>query len=723
MHRMRTLVTLAMILTLAGFAIATADEGMWPLYDLGKLDFAALKARGLQLGPEQIFNEKDGGIAAAVVQVGGGTGSFVSADGLIITNHHVAFGAIERQSSVNQNYLHDGFWAKTRAEEIPAIGYNAYSAQSFREVTEEVLGAVSPGMSDLDRYKALDKKMQEIVKREEAKGDVRCRIASFYSGLQYYLVTSFRIQDVRIVYIPPQAIGEYGGEIDNWMWPRHTGDFSFLRAYVAPDGKSATYSDKNVPYKPKTFLPVSSAPLAEGEFSMVIGYPGGTYRYRDSYSINEHVNYMYPSSIREYTDLVNILNACSAEDPDAAIKVAGQIKGLNNALKNNQGMLRGLRRADLLTKKLANDSALAAFIKADPERVKKYGDVLPSIGKLYADLATYREKQNVFGLLGMAGAYYGLSHQLYKWSLEKAKPDEQREPGFNDRDVPDMRRGLDEIQYTLVPFADRRQFEYALWQALRLPAGQRIAALDKAIGVSGGDTTGAIRAFLDKLYNGTKVGDHDARMKMFDMTNAELLALNDPFIGLARDLYAEAEDMQNRGKAFGGAVQRLRPPYIEANMAMRKGAMYPDANGTIRLSVGEVKGYAPGDAMIYKFQTTLTGVAEKETGEEPFASPKELLAAYRAHDYGKYADPGTKDVPVNFLTTNDGTGGNSGSPVINGKGELIGLLFDSNWEGIAGDYYNDPVLKRAINVNVRYVLYLLDKVYHTQSLLDEMTIH
>jgi hypothetical protein len=724
MHRMRTLVTLAMILILAGFATAAADEGMWPLYDLNKLDLAALKARGLQLTPEQIFNEKDGGIAAAIVQVGGGTGSFVSPDGLIITNHHVAFGAIQQQSSVNQNYVRDGFWAKTRTEEIPAIGYQAFITKSFRDVTKEILSAVRPGMSDLERYKAIDKKRSEIVKREEAKGDIRCRIATFHSGLQYYLVTSFRIQDVRIVYIPPQAIGEFGGEIDNWMWPRHTGDFSFLRAYVAPDGKSAIYSDKNVPYKSTTFLPISSGPRAEGDLALMIGYPGGTYRYRDSYSINEHVNYNHPNNIKDFSDIIGILEEASRADSMAAIKVSGTIKGLNNALKNSQGMLRGLRRANLLEIKRKRDADLTAFINADPARVKQYGDVLPSIATLYADLGTYREKQRVLGVLGMSGDYYGLAHTLYKWSIEKTKKDADREPGFMERDVENMKRGLREAQYTLEPKSDRKLLEYAVRRAMRLPAGQRLKGLDKNVPLSpGGDTAAAISTFVGGLYDRTKIGGADERMKMFDMSTSQLLALNDPFLNLARDLYDDNEDMVNRNKAFGGAVERLRPRYIEANMAWKKGSMYPDANGTIRLAYGDVTGYSPADAVNYRFITTLAGVVDKETGEEPFANPPALLEAYRSGDFGKYLDPSIGGVPVNFLTTDDGTGGNSGSPVMNGKGELIGLDFDSNWEGIIGDYYYDPVLKRSIVVDIRYVLYILDKVYHTQSLLDELTIH
>jgi len=724
---MRTMSVRVAWITMLVFAMtiaATADEGMWPLYALKNLDFDALQARGLELGPEDIFNEKDGGIAAAVVQVGGGTGSFVSPEGLIITNHHVAFGAIQKQSDVDQNYLRDGFLAPTKAEEIPAIGYNAYITRSFKEVTKEVKKAIKSGMTDLERYKAIEKKRKEIVKKAEKKGDVRCWVVSAYGGLQYFLVTSFRIQDIRIVYVPPQSVGEYGGDIDNWMWPRHTGDFSFLRAYVAPDGSSAEYSEDNVPYKPKTFLPISSGPLAEGDYAMIIGYPGYTMRYRSSYSINEHVNYNYPVTIEALSDVLEILEESAEADPMTAIKLSGFMKGLNNYLKNSQGMLKGLKRAGLLEKKRQQEKGLAAFVAADPKLAKEYSDVLPGLAELYAGLDAYRHKDDILGMLPMVSRYNSLARVLYKWSIEKTKKDMDREPGYMERNLDDMRRGMREVQFVLVPAADQKLWEYFARRGLRLPEGQRIAGLDKQFSIAAGeDTAQVVHGFAESLYEGTKIGDLEERMKMFEMSKEELLALDDPMINLARDLYDEEEEISNRNKAFSGAVAELRPKLVEAYAAWQKELFYPDANGTIRLTYGEVKGYAPADAVNYKYITTLSGVMEKETGEEPFASPAELLEVCQSGDFGSYADPLIGGVPVNFLTTNDGTGGNSGSPVLNGEGEIIGLDFDTNWEGIIGDYYFDPEVKRSICVDSRYVLFILDRVYGAKSVLDELTIH
>ncbi len=725
MKRMVLMCLFALVFMAAiGTMVTTADEGMWPLYSLESLDFDALKARGLQLGPDQIFNEKDGGISAAIVQVGGGTGSFVSPRGLILTNHHVAFGALQKQSKVDDHVLRNGFIAPTVADEIPAIGYQAYVTKSFEDVTGQIKGALTDEMTDLERYEAIEQKEKEIVEAAEALGDVRCRVASVYSGLQYYLVTYFRIQDIRIVYAPPQSIGEFGGDIDNWMWPRHTGDFSFLRAYVAPDGSGAEYSEENVPYQSTTYLPMSSGPLREGDFAMIIGYPGRTARYRSSYSINENVNHDYPNTIKTITDILDMMEASSAADPEAAIKLAGTMKGLNNYLKNTQGQLTGLQRANLLEKKQQQEAVLTQFLSADPEMQKKFGAVLPGLKELYDGLDQYRAQEQAIGMMGWVCRYYSFANTLYKRSIEKEKPDMEREPKYMERNRDRMKRSLEEAQITLEPATDARLLEYFLMRILRLPEGQRIAGIDKYFPIEpGDDTVSIVRGFVRSLYDNTKVGDATERLAMFDETKDELVARDDPFIHLARDLYDQQEEMQDRDKALSGLLDKLRPQFIESLVAWKGADLYPDANGTIRFNYGEVKGYSPNDGTHYNYVTTLAGVVAKETGEEPFANPQPLLDVYNSGDFGKYVDPGIGGVPVNVLTTNDGTGGNSGSPILNGKGEVIGIDFDSNWEGIVGDYVYDPVLKRSIIVDSRYVLFILDQVYHAQSVLDELTVH
>jgi len=721
----KILVVLCFAIALVGMTgnVTHADEGMWPMFALDQVDFDNLAARGLTLKAADIYNPDGTGLWAAVVQLGGGTGSFVSPNGLIVTNHHVAFGAIQSQSTAENNYIDKGFLARTQADEIPAIGYNCYVCKSFEDVTKKVLGAVKNNMTDLDRYKAIEKQTKEIIAKAEKGRDVKCRVAAFDEGRQYMLVTFFKIQDVRIVAVPGEGIGDYGGEIDNWMWPRHTGDYSFLRAYVAPDGKSAEYAKENVPYKSAIYLPVSAGPLKEGDFSLTIGYPGGTNRFESSFAIEEALNFYYPASVKARRDLIDIMEKASQENPEWAVRLSSRISGLANYLKNYEGMIAGLTKGHVLEQRRQIEQRMTDALKKQPALNAKYGQALPGLRALYEKQKLTHQKDQVLGWLGFSSNYLGFANRLYKWSIEKAKKDMDREPEYMDRNVPPMRRSMKEAQVNLVPQVDRRMFAYVLRQAMALPAGQRIAPLDKMIG----DTTAAgsdkaIEALTERLYAGTKLGSLDDRMKMFDMSQTELVAQNDAFIGLAAALYDELEARRQQQKEFDGAQRRLNPELIAAYRELKLGPAYPDANGTMRLTYGILEGYSPADAVHYDCFTTLKGVVEKNTGKSPFNSPPALLAAYNGHDFGPYLDSHLNDVPVDFLDNHDTTGGSSGSPVVNGRGELIGLCFDGNYESVAADYQFDERVARTINVDSRYILFTLDKVMGAAELLKEMTI-
>jgi len=703
--------------------ILCADEGMWPIDALNKLPWKELQTMGLQLSPQQIFDGKGGGVAYAIVSLGGGTGSFVSPNGLILTNHHVAFGALQRTSTAEHNYIADGFTAASYAEEIPAPGYRASILLSITDVTGQVLSAATDGMSDLDRYNAIEKRIKEIVKAAEEGRDVECRVASFYDGMQYRLFTFFVSKDVRIVYAPPEAIGNYGGDIDNWMWPRHTGDFSFLRAYIGPGGKSAEYAKENVPYKPAVFLAMSTKGVKEDDFTMIIGYPGRTGRYATSYAIAAMQDFSYPARIAMFKDWLGILAEEAKRGEDIEIKVASFDQMLNNSMKNWEGMLEGFAKGGLLDKKIDTEKSFARWLEMNPDMKKKYGDVLPGIAALFEEQKAYREKNMIVGLMNFGCQMLRAAVSLDRVTEERDKPDLERKPGYQERDYPRIKQSLRVMQTSYDPQVDRRVFKYFLVKAAVLPEGQRIEAVDAILkGARGAEAEKAINAFLDGLYAGTKLGAADERLRMFDLPRKELLAAGDPFIDFAVRLDAEAKALEERDKTTGGALQRLSPRLIEAFMQWKGGAVYPDANATMRLTYGTVKGYHPRDAVSYSSMTSLGGVIEKDTGEDPFNCPKALRDLHENVDFGIYEDAALGDVPVDFLSTCDITGGNSGSPVLNGKGECIGAAFDGNYESISSDYLFLKETTRSINVDSRYILFIMDKMSGAKHLLGEMKI-
>jgi hypothetical protein len=719
--RLHTLLLAAMLLAVP--AMLLGEEGMWPIDQLDKLPWKDLQTMGLRLSAKQIYDGRGGGVAYAIVSLGGGTGSFVSPDGLILTNHHVAFGALQRTSTAEHNYITGGFNAESLADEIPAPGYRASVLLSIEDVTQKVLSAVTDSMGDLDRYNAVEKRIKEIVKYGEEKGDVECRVVSFYEGLQYKLFTWFVSKDVRIVYAPPESVGNYGGDIDNWMWPRHTGDFSFLRAYVSPNGKSAEYAKENVPYKPAVYLATSLAGVKENDFTMIIGYPGRTGRYATSYTIAQMQDYSYPKRIAMFKDWLAILAEEAKRGEDVKIKVAQFDMMLNNSMKNWEGMLEGFAKGGLLEKKRNTEQAFTKWLSMNPDMNKKYGDVLPGIASLYEGQKSYRDKNMIVGQMNFGCQMLRAAGTLDHWTEEKVKGDIERKPGYQERDVPRLKQSLRMIQMSYDPQVDRRVLKYFLMRAVELPGSQRIEAVDAVLqGATGPDAEKKIDAFLDKLYAGTKLASPDERLRMFDLSREDLLKEGDSFVKFAVDLDKEAKVLEDKDKTMGGALQRLNPRFMEAFMTWKGGVLYPDANGTIRLTYGTVKGYVPRDAVSYKYITSLAGVVEKNTGEDPFNCPKELLALYESLDYGAYEDAALGDVPVDFLSTCDITGGNSGSPILNGKGECIGAAFDGNYESISSDYLFIKETTRSINVDSRYILFIMDKMSGAKRLLDEMKI-
>jgi len=708
----------AILLLFAAFTFP--DEGMWMLNQIGKLPWDKMQKNGLQLTPEQIYSTTGTSLKDAIVLLGGGTSSFVSAEGLILTNHHVAFGAIQSVSSVEEDRLKDGFLARTRDEELSVPSYSAQIVLSQKDVTEEVLSAVKDTMSADSRAKAIQAKSREIEKREKGSTEFECRISEFYSGLKYYLFTFDLFRDVRLVYAPPTAIGNYGGETDNWFWPRHTGDFSLMRVYVAPDGKHAKYSKDNVPYKPKVYLPISLQGFREGDYAMIMGFPGRTFRYRTAVEIQLAKDETLPMNMELFKIRMDIVDDAGKNDRATEIKYASRWRGWANTYKNYQGSLEGMRRADILKLRKEEEKKMTEFIQSNPELLKKYGTVFSDIASSFDNLKSFNKKQVVLSQLvgssdvfATANRFRNLANALVKDSTGEMKP-----PVSN---LDELKNAIPTV-YKNTNFAVDKQILIAmLKKAADLPVDQQIEVVQKIIGNKTGEKREkAIIEFADDLYDDTKLTTPEGCRKLLGKDADDIL--DDAFVKFSVAIDKDNSQIMAKVMTFNSKIGILRSRLIEAVMAWKGQDIYPDANRSLRLTYGAIKSYNPRDAVHYDYETTLGGVMEKETGENPFIVPPKLRRLWEQKDFGKYADPRVNDVPVAFLANLDITGGNSGSPVINGKGELIGLAFDGNWEAVVGDYVFQEPLNRSINVDARYILFILDKFSNAQNILNELTI-
>ncbi len=717
--KFRAFIVMAAIMLLS--TAASAEEGMWQLDKFDAELFASMRELGLELSQEEIFSPGGEGIAYAIVNLGGGTGSFVSPYGLILTNHHVAFGALQRASSEENNYIRDGFYADRSATEIQAHGYEARVLISIEDVSDRILKKAK-GKKGAKRYEAIEEETKKITAEAEEGKDVRVTIASFFGGMQYKMFTYFTIKDIRLVYAPPKSIGNYGGDIDNWMWPRHTGDFSFLRAYVAPDGSSADYSENNVPYEPAVHLPMSLDGVEKDDFTMIIGFPGQTMRYRSATSTAWSQNWRFPGRVKLFGELLDIMNAAGEKDPGVKIKMARFDAMLNNSMKNYEGQIEGFEKAGLLERKIEEEKEFTEWVNADKKRKKKYGNVLPTIDKLYEELALTRDKQVIMRFTGFMNQMISASGTIYRWTEEKAKDDMDRDPEFMDRAIPRVKQRLQMIDMSYDEGVDKQFLKYFMLQSLALPESQHIKAFDEVLAPYSGSDEEKVDALVDDLYAGTKLYNAEERMRMFDLSREELMKEGDTFIDFYAKMYPEVKEIQDNDEEFGGNISAVRPLLIEGMREWKGGAFYPDANSTMRLTYGTVKGYSPADAVNYNCITFLRGAIEKNTGEEPFDCPEKLVKLWEKKDFGKYEHDCLVDVPIAFTSTCDITGGNSGSPIINGKGECVGAAFDGNWESISADYLFNSELNRCISVESRYILFVLDKYSGAYELLGELTI-
>ncbi len=716
--------TLAAGLAAALFAIgagrpAAAVEGMWVPQQLPEIA-PALKKAGLKLDPKQLA-DLTGDPMGAVVSLGGCTASFVSPNGLVATNHHCAYGAIQLNSTPEKNLIRDGFNAMTDAEELSAgPGARIYVLEAITDVTAQVKDAIAGARDPLARTQAVDDLEKRLVAQCEQEPGYRCRLYSFMGGNTWRLFKNLEIRDVRLVYAPPGSVGNYGGEIDNWMWPRHTGDFAFYRAYVGKDGKPAAYSKDNVPYRPKHWLKIARTPLHAGDFVMVAGYPGRTDRYALAAEFDFTADWLYPTVSRRYKELAAMVHAAGEKDPEIAVKYAATVKGWENTLKNYDGQLEGFKRMGAGRIKHEREQAVLDWLRAQGGKGKP---ALEAHARLQALLQQANATRNRDMIVANAGGALGnTALTLYRLAVERAKPDAAREQGYQDRDLPGIEGSLKQMDRRYVPAMDQQLQRYWLMQYIALPADQRLPALDAWLG---GNDAAAVDAAIRRL-NASKLGSQDARLSWFKADRAAFEASDDPAIRFAVALLPATLALEEQRKRLAGELVVPRMTYLQAvadyNRAHGR-AVYPDANSSLRITFGHVMGYTkPGHSKPEPAFTTLPEVAAKATGQEPFDAPPALLDAIRDKRYGGLADKALGTVPVNFLSDLDITGGNSGSPVLDAEGHLVGLAFDGNWESVASNWVFDPSVTRMIAVDQRYMRWVMLEVMPAPRLLWEMGV-
>lgn len=699
-------------------ALCQANEGMWMPSQLPGIA-EALREAGFEGDPAALA-ELARPPMNAVVKVGGGTGAFVSPDGLLLTNHHVAFGVIQYNSGAGRDLIGQGYIAAGRSAELPANpDYRVLVTTGFDRITDRILDGAR-GTQGRAYYDAVDAATKQVVAECEREPGVRCSVANMYYGTDFYLVRQLELRDVRLVYAPPDAIGSYGDEIDNFMWPRHSGDFTLLRAYVGPDGKPAAFSEANVPYAPPAHLQVATAPVAPGDFAMLAGYPGTTFRHRMASEFEQQVGWQLPARVALYGGLIETLEGATAARPEAQVLYAAQLASLKNGLKRAQGELDGLRRSDAVQVRAADEAAMLQWLAGQPGADATRRDIDAAQAQLDAARAT-RERDQLLALMRSQTQLLRSALTLQRLASERAKPDAQREAGYQQRDEALIQGQLRQVQRRFDPAVEKALLASLLRRYQALPEAQRVPEFDAVFGRDGND----LEARLDALYAGSHLADEAARLAWLQAPAGELAASQDALLQAAAALLPAILRLENEDKARDGELLRLRPAYMRALVGFRESqgrAVYPDANSTLRVSYGQVSPMDPRDGVTYRPLTTVQGIVEKHTGQDPFDAPQPLLDAIAKGDFGSTGDPELGTQTVNLLTNLDTTGGNSGSPVLNARGELIGLNFDSNWEAVSASWMFDPRYKRAIHVDLRYMRWLMSKVYPAPHLLEEMAL-
>lgn len=710
---------LVLLLTVCFYGWTKADEGMWLPSLIYKLNISEMQKMGLQLSAEEIYSINHSSLKDAVVALDRGscTAEVVSKDGLLLTNHHCGFGEIQSHSSVEHDYLQDGFWAKTRKEELPNPGKTVTFLISVEDVTSQVLAGVTDKMNNDERNREIRKVSDELEKK--AKGDTHYEtyVRSFLSSNQYFLFVVETFKDVRLVGAPPQALGKFGGDTDNWMWPRHTNDFSMFRVYCGPDGKPAEYSENNVPYQPKHFLPISIKGVKEDDFAMVMGYPGRTNRYETSYGVKSIMDVTNAVRIEVREKLLDIWGEYMSTSQKARIQYSDKYFRSSNYYKNSIGQNKGLAALKVIDKKQAIEKEFTTWVNADNKRTEKYGKALSMIEESYKNVEADKARAYLGEALLRGPEIFTFANRAQSLIDLLEKPDENKDK--IERVTGSIKKSMDDYFKDYDAATDKKVVAELLSLYSENNGQIYYPAFFTTIQKK---YKGDFYKYADKLFENS-VFDSKEELTAF-LNNPTLKAIKkDMALTAAADIFSKYREMGSKAAEAQKLKSEGERLFVAGLMEMKSDKVfYPDANSTMRLTYGKVADYQPRDGVTYNYFTTVNGYLEKEIpGDDEFDVPARMKQLLIEKNYGKYVDA-DGSLHACFITNNDITGGNSGSPVINAKGELIGIAFDGNWEAMSGDIAFEPELQRCINVDIRFVLWVIDVYAGATNLIDEMEI-
>jgi hypothetical protein len=697
------------------------EEGMYPLSELGKVD---LVKAGLKIDPKEIYNPNGTSLIDALVQLSGCTGSFISSNGLIITNHHCAFGVVSKSSTVENNYLENGFAAKDYNDEIPANGYTCKITESYQDVSDQILETIKNITDPAERTKAISKKIKELADAaSNEKESIVAEVSEMFAGKTYLLFKYRIIRDVRLVYAPPQSIGNFGGETDNWIWPRHTGDFSIMRAYVAPDGKAAAYAKENVPFKPKKFLKINPNGVEEGDFVFMLGYPGRTFRHRPSYYLKYQQDYLLPYISNLYEYAIQTMEEMSDGNDSLKLAFANRIKGLANTTKNYQGKLKGLKRIGLIEQKEIEETQLQEFISSDPGLTAKYGNLFNELKDTFTEINENAQADLWLRQINNFSPTVSLANFILNFTEEIQKPDSERKTPFQDKNLNQTVAAYNGLRNNYNPEFENEMLLKMLMDARSFRETSRIAVVTEILEGNGINPEETFQDFIMGTITNSKILNETYFDDLMKKTPDQITQLYDPLITFARKLRQQSQVIEKENLKYEGKLNKLYADLVDVKMLWKKSNFIPDANSTLRLTYGYIRGYNPADAVYYDPFTSIDGIIEKNaSGGEEFAIPDKLKTLYAKKDLGNYVSKKTGKLPVAMLYNMDTTGGNSGSPVLDANGNLIGVNFDRAYEATINDFAWNESYSRSIGVDIRYVLWVLDKFSGAKNLLKEMGI-